>query len=723
MSGTPLTMADSLKAVNDTFQFESGASTSAGVLTGTETIAVSRGAGQLLQTTAQALAYLVVSNMAPQRQSIPVLTAGQTAYVTQGYSVGIINVFVAGIRLNPSQYQAIDGINIIITDAVVLANLQPGMTVDIDAVVSIAVASVASAAQVAALDPANQPAIGTLTGTEIVLTRQGAGLFQTSFSKLASWINGLINPANLPAAGALTGTELFSVNQSSALSQLGLSTLATFVLSQQPPGTLLSDTGTANVYKAANPSPLTIGTWLIGTTQQFTVAHTNTGASTYQPDSLTAIPILGEGFLPLVGGELFAGGVAKLMKLTVVGVNSGNPFCVLLDCSGAPKQVAPATASSHSATLGQVQSTVNTTLQNLSTNVGLDTGAVNAYVVAFAPALSNPVPWVPFWFEVKTTNTGASTLNATGTVEPLVGGAHLPLQGGEMLAGGNALVYWNPTLTSYVLLLCSGASEQIAAGTQSNHAATLGQVNSLIESGVASGHVAFFATVSPPTGYLAANGATVSRTTYSTLFNASTIQLTGTVTSGSNVITATNITPASSWVGMPISGPGIPLAATISAVGSTTITLAGGNATATTAGATVAVCPFGVGDGATTFAVPDLRGKFPRGWDNGAGVDTGRVFGTYQADAYASHNHGVTDPTHVHSYTDPGHSHLGGVNDGIAVTPSAGSGYANSTSSAYTGAADVGIAIQYNATGITTQASGSTETRAKNVALLACIKY
>jgi phage-related tail fiber protein len=121
--------------------------------------------------------------------------------------------------------------------------------------------------------------------------------------------------------------------------------------------------------------------------------------------------------------------------------------------------------------------------------------------------------------------------------------------------------------------------------------------------------------------------------------------------------------------------------------------------------------------------VPDLRGKFPRGWDNGAGVDTGRVFGTYQADAYASHNHGVTDPTHVHSYTDPGHSHLGGVNDGIAVTPSAGSGYANSTSSAYTGAADVGIAIQYNATGITTQASGSTETRAKNVALLACIKY
>jgi hypothetical protein len=199
MSGTPLTMADSLKAVNDTFQFESGASTSAGVLTGTETIAVSRGAGQLLQTTAQALAYLVVSNMAPQRQSIPVLTAGQTAYVTQGYSVGIINVFVAGIRLNPSQYQAIDGINIIITDAVVLANLQPGMTVDIDAVVSIAVASVASAAQVAALDPANQPAIGALTGTEIVLKEQGSSRLRLASLLPGSMASSIRRTCQLPA--------------------------------------------------------------------------------------------------------------------------------------------------------------------------------------------------------------------------------------------------------------------------------------------------------------------------------------------------------------------------------------------------------------------------------------------------------------------------------------------------------------------------------------------
>jgi len=41
---------------------------------------------------------------------------------------------------------------------------------------------------------------------------------------------------------------------------------------------------------------------------------------------------------------------------------------------------------------------------------------------------------------------------------------------------------------------------------------------------------------------------------------------------------------------------------------------------------------FGVGDGATTFNVPDLRGEFIRGFDDGAGVDSGRAFATNQAE-------------------------------------------------------------------------------------------
>lgn len=39
---------------------------------------------------------------------------------------------------------------------------------------------------------------------------------------------------------------------------------------------------------------------------------------------------------------------------------------------------------------------------------------------------------------------------------------------------------------------------------------------------------------------------------------------------------------------------------------------------------------YGAGDGFNTFNLPDLRGEFVRGWDDGRGVDPGRGFGTWQ---------------------------------------------------------------------------------------------
>lgn len=39
---------------------------------------------------------------------------------------------------------------------------------------------------------------------------------------------------------------------------------------------------------------------------------------------------------------------------------------------------------------------------------------------------------------------------------------------------------------------------------------------------------------------------------------------------------------------------------------------------------------YGSGDGSTTFNLPDYRGEFIRGWDNGRGVDSGRAFGSWQ---------------------------------------------------------------------------------------------
>lgn len=55
------------------------------------------------------------------------------------------------------------------------------------------------------------------------------------------------------------------------------------------------------------------------------------------------------------------------------------------------------------------------------------------------------------------------------------------------------------------------------------------------------------------------------------------------------------------------------------------------------------------GDG-KTFNLPDLRGQFVRGWDNGRGLDPSRAFGSNQGDAYRVHYHGMTIyNNHTHS--------------------------------------------------------------------------
>ncbi|MGF6604656.1 microcystin-dependent protein [Paraburkholderia sp. GAS448] len=70
---------------------------------------------------------------------------------------------------------------------------------------------------------------------------------------------------------------------------------------------------------------------------------------------------------------------------------------------------------------------------------------------------------------------------------------------------------------------------------------------------------------------------------------------------------------------------------------------------------------YGAGNGATTFNLPDTRGIYLRGLDNGRGLDPGRTLGSYQADSFGSHVHGVNDPQHAHGVADPSHMH--GVND------------------------------------------------------------
>lgn len=131
--------------------------------------------------------------------------------------------------------------------------------------------------------------------------------------------------------------------------------------------------------------------------------------------------------------------------------------------------------------------------------------------------------------------------------------------------------------------------------------------------------------ISAPAGYLVCDGTAVARGTYPNLFAALCLQTTGTTASGSPSVTAIPST-ALMVAGMPISGPGIPVGATILTVNSAVAITLSANATASAAGVALVVAPHGVGDGVTTFNVPDMRGRAPIGVGTGAGL-TARVNG------------------------------------------------------------------------------------------------
>jgi microcystin-dependent protein len=100
---------------------------------------------------------------------------------------------------------------------------------------------------------------------------------------------------------------------------------------------------------------------------------------------------------------------------------------------------------------------------------------------------------------------------------------------------------------------------------------------------------------------------------------------------------------------------------------------------------------FGVGDGTTTFNVPDLRGEFVRGWDDGRAVDPARAFGSAQSDEFKAHVHSVQPP---------------------ASTDDSSSGLTT------TGTGGAEIITPYN-----TASTGGSETRPRNIALLFIIKF
>lgn len=102
---------------------------------------------------------------------------------------------------------------------------------------------------------------------------------------------------------------------------------------------------------------------------------------------------------------------------------------------------------------------------------------------------------------------------------------------------------------------------------------------------------------------------------------------------------------------------------------------------------------FGVGNGSTTFRLPDWRGEFFRAADLGRGVDAGREVGTYQHHQFEDHKHKFEGPLRIQD-TD-----RGGLPSYYSID-------------------DVSVSYTHGATG-----NAGKETRPRNIALLACIRY
>jgi len=142
--------------------------------------------------------------------------------------------------------------------------------------------------------------------------------------------------------------------------------------------------------------------------------------------------------------------------------------------------------------------------------------------------------------------------------------------------------------------------------------------------------------------------------------------------------------------------------------------------------------------------LPDLRGEFIRALDDGRGIDGSRAIRSAQAMAFEAHTHtGATgtDGAHIHSggttNSQGDHSHTtnfylggddddGGNNSPAADGPGQTDGSTRPTTDTqgnHTHTVTVTTDDSAHTHNVSIASTGGTETRPRNVALLACIKY
>ena len=265
-------------------------------------------------------------------------------------------------------------------------------------------------------------------------------------------------------------------------------------------------------------------------------------------------------------------------------------------------------------------------LQQSPYQSGVAGGSADALTLTLTPQVTALVNGQSFLVRAASANaTTTPTLSVNGlSATQIVKGNGVALAAGDIAGAGHWLeIQYDTTLAKFVLQ------------NPANGIATVSQK---------AGEICFFPSSAAPSGFIKANGALVSRTTYAALY---------------------------------------------------AFALASGNMAASD-GAWVEG-QFSPGDGSTTFRIPDMRGNFIRGFDDARGIDSGRAIGSLQADAMQGHVH--------YAYGNGGQ---GSVNSSMNLLSSGGTAYATS-------------GPQTDGTNGTPRTAA--ETRPRNIALLACIKY
>lgn len=342
-------------------------------------------------------------------------------------------------------------------------------------------------------------------------------------------------------------------------------------------------------------------------------------------------------------------------------------------------------------------------------------GTADALTATFSPAITTVSNQTILVRAASANATTTPTINPGSGVITIVKGNNLPLVAGDIAGAGHWLELTLDATFGKAVLQNPALGVSVVPISPST--------------------IQYFATNTAPTGWLKANGAAVSRVTYAALFAA--------------IVTAGGFSSQNFTV--TIASPGVFTKTAHGFIGgerlrlSTTGALPTGLNTSTdyfvepidantyylslvpfgtrivTTGTQSGTHSFlqswfGIGDGSTTFNLPDLRGEFPRGYDDGRGVDTNHSFGAFQKGTLSIGDMGASVATFS-------------PRDATAATSAvalAGAGYDTVNTIDYP--LDNGSATgSGSASSLATLQSGGEafvgQTRPRNVSLLACIKY